>query len=405
MKHRYSYCFLYKGWQPIRGDETIWRLLIFGVTLCGLLSLTPATPRVYADGGAPNLAYVAGGAQGISVIDIRQQKVTRTIALDGSPSMVYLSLDGRYLYAAQPTVNKVTMIAAGTDKVVCSVSVPGQPSLLAFDPGVSILYVAGQGSSTITALDASNCSIKQKISAGGPVYGLAMAQVGTSGTNGGSGNQLWFSTKSALNVFQLPNTIQSIAVPAGPAYISIPPGATVYTSTRQGSIVAVSLQTRKVTPPLVTSGDFGPMDFDEFTGEIYVPDKKHNQLDVLSPIYYSSVLPKEPEHVIKMPVSPQSVAITSDGNLGFVALANGSVTMLDIPGKQSVTTFVVGGSPRFIITGLYPPSVTLSDNTNANGSTIPVNLIYGLSGAVFLVLLVIIVLIILARSRRAGPSE
>jgi len=31
--------------------------------------------QVHADGGAPNLAYVAGTPQGVSVIDVAQQKV------------------------------------------------------------------------------------------------------------------------------------------------------------------------------------------------------------------------------------------------------------------------------------------------------------------------------------------
>ncbi|MBO0783006.1 MAG: hypothetical protein J2P37_29680, partial [Ktedonobacteraceae bacterium] len=29
----------------------------------------------------------------------------------------------------------------------------------------------------------------------------------------------------------------------------------------------------------------------------------------------------------------------------------------DIPGRQAITTFDVGGDPHFIITGLYPPAV------------------------------------------------
>jgi hypothetical protein len=38
----------------------------------------------YADGGAPNLAYVAGAGLGISIIDIGQKKVTGTFTLGGS---------------------------------------------------------------------------------------------------------------------------------------------------------------------------------------------------------------------------------------------------------------------------------------------------------------------------------
>src|SRR5258707_5912016 len=45
-------------------------------TLALLLLLFPGPQQAYADGGAPNLAYVVGGSNGISVIDIGQQKVT-----------------------------------------------------------------------------------------------------------------------------------------------------------------------------------------------------------------------------------------------------------------------------------------------------------------------------------------
>src|SRR5712691_2176419 len=46
--------------------------------LVGLLS-----PTAHADGGAPQLAYVAGTAQGISVIDIARRRVTGSITVAG----------------------------------------------------------------------------------------------------------------------------------------------------------------------------------------------------------------------------------------------------------------------------------------------------------------------------------
>ena len=58
----------------------------------------------------------------------------------------------------------------------------------------------------------------------------------------------------------------------------------------------------------------------------------HNQLDVLAPIVAgTTVTQQEPARIIHLSNAPQSVAITSDGQLGFVALSNGQVLMLDIP--------------------------------------------------------------------------
>jgi YVTN family beta-propeller protein len=387
--------------QSDRRSTRVWllRLFILCAVLSSIFALTPAAPPVHADGGAPNLAYVAGGGQGVSIIDIAQQKITASIALGGDPAMLYLTLDGRYLYVAQPGLDRVSILNTSTDETICSVSVPGQPSLMAFDAGVNLLYVAGNGAASITALKADTCTIQKTIATSGPVYGLAAAEVG-SGPNGGTGNQLWFTTSAGLNVYTLPDKIQHIAVAGNPQYISIPPGATVYATTRQGTVVAINLQNLSVTASLLSGGDFGPMDFDAFTSEVYVPDKQHHRIDVLTPIFYGSGIPHEPNHVIDLDVSPQSVAVTADGNLGFFALTGGNVAMFDIPGKQLSNTFFVGGIPRFIITGLYPPVTRNSSQNNANGSPLPTSTLILLAIVALLLLIGIITLLILTRRKR-----
>ncbi|HEU5370222.1 MAG TPA: hypothetical protein VFU69_17250, partial [Ktedonobacterales bacterium] len=148
----------------------------------------------------------------------------------------------------------------------------------------------------------------------------------------------------------------TVPIAAGPQHITIPGGFTAYVTTRQGTVVAVDLGTRKVIRTLLSRGQFGCMDYDAPTGEVYVPDQMHNQLDVLIPITAgTTVPPQEPVRVFHLSSSPQSVAITNDGALGFVALANGQVVMLDVPGRKVITSIAVGGTPHFIITGTYPP--------------------------------------------------
>jgi streptogramin lyase len=311
-----------------------------------------------ADGGAPNLAYVAGTSRGVSVIDIGQQNVNTPFSIDGDPHTIYLSLDGRFLYITQPSLSRVTMISARTGQTVCTANVPGQPSLLAFDPGANVLYTAGNGANSVTALDPANCNVERTLSMNSPVYGLAVAVVG-SGVSGGNGNQLWVADSTSLTIFDSTGKqLDSIPVPGGPQYVTIPAGEMVYVTTRQGTVDAIDLNTHKLIPSLLSGGTYGPMDYDAITGEVYVPDLKSNAVDVLTPLSSGSLpLPHEPSHVISLGVSPQSIAITSDGQLGFVALQGGNVAMLDIPGKAVVNTFHVGGNPRFIITGLYPPLI------------------------------------------------
>ena len=330
-------------------------LLVFAFLL--LTFFSPGSQHAYADGGAPNLAYVAGTAKGISVIDIGQQKVTGSFAMSSEPEAIYLSLDGRFLYVTQPTSGYVSMLAAKTGQTICSANVPGQPSLLAFDPGLNVLYTAGNGGNSVTELDPDNCAIKQTINMNSPIYGLAVAIIG-SGAPGETTNQLWVADATSLNVFVNKKLIGSLQVPGGPQYISIPPGFTAYVTTRQGSVYAVDLTSRKLSQALISGGSFGPMDYNAFTSEVYIPDMLNKQVDVLSPIFPgTNTLPHEPNYSLHLGVVPQSIAITSDGQLGFIALAGGNVAMLDIPGKQVINTILVGGNPRFIITGLYPPLI------------------------------------------------
>src|SRR6266581_5750274 len=171
-------------------SKIYWRIASLLFAFLFLTFLFPGSQHAFADGGAPNLAYVAGTASGISVIDIGQQKVTSSITLGGDPEAVFLSLDGRFLYVTQPTLGRVSMLAAKTGQTICSANVPGQPSLLAFDPGINVLYAAGNGAASVTAIDANNCALKKTINTNGPVYGLSVAIIG-SGAPGDDSNQLW----------------------------------------------------------------------------------------------------------------------------------------------------------------------------------------------------------------------
>ncbi|MBV9228865.1 MAG: YncE family protein [Chloroflexi bacterium] len=328
-----------------------------------MLLLLPVcwSPPVHADGGAPNLAYVSGTAQGISVIDTGAARITKTISLGDDPHTILLSQDGRLLYVTLPGRGQVVVIAAKTGRTICTAHLPGTPTLLALDQESNTLYAGGNGATGVSAIDPETCKIEHTFQIESAVNGLAVTapEIGTPHT---SKNQLWVAGTDALNVFddRTGQLLGRISVPGGPQYISFPPGTTVYVTTRQGGVDAVNFQTRKVSQ-LLTGGTFGPMDYDALTGEVYVPDQKHSELAVLSPIDPSmTILPKEPVRVIPTGVPPETVAITNDGLLGFVALQNGEVKMIDLLGRRFAYTVNVGGNPHFIITGLYPPTTDLT---------------------------------------------
>ena len=343
--------------------------------------------NAHADGGAPNLAYIAGTTAGISTIDISQSKVTGTIAVSGNPHSLMLSLDGRFLYVAQPGLDKVTMLAARTGQTICSANIPGQPSLLTFDitPGANMLYAAGNGDNSVRAIDPTNCTIKHTYQTSGPVYGLALATI-SSGANATNSTQLWIAGKTALSIIDTSGKLlATVPIPGGPQYITIPVGTMAYVTTGQGSVDAVDLGSYQVIP-LITGGSYGPMDYDAITGDIYVPDQRNDQLIVLTPMSTGETTPPpEPNRVFKLGVAPQSVAITSDGQLGFVALSGGNVAMIDVPGHQIINTIFVGGNPHFIITGLYPPVVGTTPQQASIWGTVATIVAYVFVVALFIV--------------------
>ena len=292
------------------------------------------------------------------------------------------------------------MLAARTGSIICTAAVPGQPTLLAFDttPGANVLYAAGNGANSVSAIDPSNCSIKHSFIASGHVYGLAVAYV-SSGSS--TTPQIWVSASTSLTIFDpTGKQLSSIPIPGEPQFLSIPLGTMAYVTTRQGSVDAVDLATHHVVT-LLTGGTFGPMDYDAITGDVYVPDQQNMRLDVLTPLNSGeTALPPEPNRTFNLKVAPQSVAITSDGQLGFVALSGGHVAMLDVPGRQIVNTFYVGGTPHFIITGLYPPLVGSTPQQASTWGTVINILAY-----VFVAGLLIVPFLLFRRYSRAAPTS
>lgn len=179
-----------------------------------LLFLYPQ--HVYADGGAPNLAYVAGAAGGIAVFDISQQRITSTISVEGDPRMTLLSLDGRYLYVTQPALGRVAIISARSGKIICTASLPGQPTLLALGPQSGAIYAAGKNASIVRELNPTTCAVQQSFDTHSPVYGIGVGFVG-------SGNdlhdQLWVSGTNSLTAFnQNGKQVEDVPIEGGPQF-------------------------------------------------------------------------------------------------------------------------------------------------------------------------------------------
>lgn len=361
----------------------------FCIALSGWFSI-PA----YADGGAPNLAYVSGAANGISVIDVGKGKVTRTIALAGNPAMILLSPDGRWLYTTQPALGQVSVLIAKTGQALCTAHLPGHPSALALSLDAALLYAGGDGAASVAAINPATCRVQHTYHTDGAVYGLWVTAIGTIGATSG---QLWVTGPTSLSIFDINGPlIKTIPIAGGPQHICIPSGVTAYVTTRQGTVDAIDIQTWTVRQ-MLAGGQYGSMDYDGLSLEVYVPDTLHGVIDILAPPPSSNAsLPAEPERILHTQAPPVSVAVTNDGLFGFVALQGGKVTVFDLIDHNPVYTLSVGGTPHFIITGLYPPAVTIppatpsSQQAAAPGNTLLIAVLAILSAACILALFLVL---------------
>jgi DNA-binding beta-propeller fold protein YncE len=380
------------------------RTLFLVMSLVLFFLLLPFAPQVQADGGAPNLAYVSGTSGDISIVDIAQRKLTGTLSVPGNPEMILLSVDGHLLYVTQPNLDRIVVINTSSRQAQCSIIVPGQPAFLAIDPWTNTLYAAGTTSNQVTALDPSTCAVRFRVRVQGSVTGLAIAIMGNSIT-GGDENQLWVAGSGGITVFQIDGKLlDMIPLVSNPRFMCIPAGFAAYVSTQRGDVEAIDLKTHRVSFVLLDGGKFGSMDYDATTGNIYVPDLEHRRIDVLSPVVANTTSqPGEPLYTLSFSSAPQSVAITNDGQFGFIALEHGNVVMLDIPGHQEITTIHVGGTPHFIITGLYPLLLSLTPR-QASLLDILVNALHYAAAAVIAMTAIIAIVAQKYRERRRSRT-
>ena len=367
-----------------------------------------------ADGGAPNLAYIAGGGSSgnqLVVIDIGQRRVTGRIAIGGRPAGVVLSTDGRYAYVTEPADNALAIVDANARQVVARVPLGTAPTALALDLAdtPNLLFIADSGSGTVTVVDPSRRRVRATIPVGMHPAGLAVALPGTgiSATDPHDAEVYVANTLSnTVSVIstRLMRVIATIPAPGGPIAITIPQvGGVAYVSTHAGTVLALSLATHQDVGVIFRtgSGPLGAMDYDAVTGQVYVPDPSADVVDVLSPIAldahggYAPASPAEPVHALPIGGGPVAVAITFEGSYGFVAQRSaGTVTMLDATTRQIRATILVGGTPDAIVTGAYPPSV--SGNTSFLVSVLAI---------AFLVILMILTIGLNSRRRHAEPGK
>jgi YVTN family beta-propeller protein len=332
---------------------------------------------VRADGGAPNLAYVAGAgshADELAVVDVAARQVTAHIAVAGNPGAVVLSFDSHFAYVVQQTAGSLAFVDASARSVTATVPVGPQPHGLVqgYSSGSIALFVAVTGANQVVVVRPDTRRVIARIAVGGQPTGEAVAAQGSGIQTADINDEELYVANTDGNTVSVISTdrlqvIATIPVPGGPLGVVVPAtGGIAYVSTRSGALLALSLARHTLlgTVAQLPAGHLaGQMDYDAVTGEVYVPDPAGGEVLVIAPVGVDASgglrLPHEPERVLAVPGGPSAVAVTFDGAYAFVTERDrGQVLMLDAASHRPLSTIAVGGAPIAVITGAYPPAVS-----------------------------------------------
>lgn len=354
------------------------------VTVAALALALGGTPRTAsADGGAPNLAYVVGGGADraqLVVVDVARRQVTGHVELGGDPRAVVLSLDGRFAYVPRAGHNDVAVVDTRALRVVESISVGRQPVALAADITTSgNIFVADAGSNAVSVLDLPSRRVVATIPVGQQPVAVAAAGAG-SGIADPTDTEIYVANRGSdtLSVISAKRraVTATIPLPGGPASLVVPnANGVLYVGTESGAVLAVSLADHRVLGTLLQlhGSAAGQMDYDALTGAVYVPDAAAGVVDVLRPASAGAGggahLPTEPERTLPFAGSPMAVAITFDGAYGFVAAQqSGQLVQFDAVTRATLATIAIGGAPRALVTGPYPPAPAQQPASAANAA-------------------------------------
>jgi len=350
-----------------------WHIRLLIIAILALAAALLPTHIARADGGASNLAYIAGaGVAGgeLAIVDISGRKVSGHVTLGGTPWGVVLSPDNRNVYVTLSTKDQLAVIDAQAKTLTTTIPTGPGPTVIATDitktPKMT-LYIANSLADTVTVIDPdAHHPVLATVTVGQHPDGVAVAGQ-DSGISDPTRSEIYVTCKDSNTVVVLDgNTyavLATIPVPGGPLGVSVPiSGGVAYVTTRDGAIDGIALADHRFLGTILQrdGAQFGAMDYDAITGNVYVPDAATGSVLVLAPATAGGAgtvhIPQEPSRVLPFTGGPTAVAITFDATIGFIAERDtGAVALFDVAARSVVTTITVGGTPHAIVCGSYPP--------------------------------------------------
>lgn len=212
------------------------------------LEKAPAAIAIAPDG---RLAYVTHpDLSKVSVVDLVQKRVLRTIKSPGSPFGVAIARNGR-LFVADWNGSHVSVVEADGGEAATAVQVGRAPAHILLTPDEKLLFVANRESDSVSVIRTADLTVVATVPVGRAPFAMALSPDATRLYVGNV--QSGTVSVIATATFEVVGALQSGAMPYGAAVMD--DGSRVLVTNQQAGTVAV-LSDRGAPRPQIKVGAY-----------------------------------------------------------------------------------------------------------------------------------------------------
>jgi len=309
---------------------------LLGFALAGCAPMMPAQ--------GPGKVYVANmESHTISVIDGGSLAPVATIEAKGKNTHdLFLTPDGRRLFATNMGTGDLTVVDTSTNQVIATVATGKTTHSIAISPNGSELWVNAGSEDHIPIVSTSDLKVVGKVPLGEPI---ATGHIWFSP----DGNTAWVTSPKLSQVFVIDvagrKVIQKIGVGKSPTFIQVTKdGKEIWgTNTGESSIYVIDSASKEVT-----TIDIGKMPQHlTFVGDrVFVTLGGQDEVAVLEV--------KSRKIVSRIPVGkkPHGLWPSADGSRIFVVHEDGhDMAVIDVTTEKVIRTIAVGKKPIGVVVG------------------------------------------------------
>jgi len=295
----------------------------------------------------PPLAYVANGVDPggqVTVIDTGSNTVLATLNVGGEPVGVVFSPDGTRAYLTNSvTSGSVTVLNTLSNTVSATVPVGNEPILPAITPDGTRVYVPNQFSNNVMVIDTGTNTVTDTIAMGTTPVMVAITADGKKAyvSNIDSNEIKIIDTDPASGAFH--TVIGTIAVSGGPAVMAFSPdGSHLYvTNNISNRLTIINTGTNTVSTSVAVGTGPQGVAVTPDGSKLYVANNGSDNVSVIN-TSTNNVLA-----TIPVADKPGILAMAPDGPTLYLthdSMAVGAVTVIDVASNTVKTTIPIGAS-------------------------------------------------------------